>query len=127
MYLVGLDFDLGEELQMLRHTVQQFAQKEIAPLAQDVDNNDQFPMHLWPKLGELGALGLTVSEDYGGSNMGYLAHMIVMEELSRASAAIGLSYGAHSNLCVNQLFRHGSEAQKSKYLPPLSQALPLVP
>lgn len=117
MYLVGLDFDLGEELQMLRHTVQQFAQKEIAPLAQDVDNNDQFPMHLWPKLGELGALGLTVSEDYGGSNMGYLAHMIVMEELSRASAAIGLSYGAHSNLCVNQLFRHGSEAQKQVSAP----------
>lgn len=119
MYLPGLNFELGEELDMLRDTVRQFANHEIAPLAQELDKDDQFPMALWPKLGELGALGLTVSEDYGGSNMGYLAHLIVMEEISRASASVGLSYGAHSNLCVNQLFRHGTTEQKATYLPKL--------
>lgn len=115
----GLHFEFSEELTMLRDTVRHFADKEIAPLAQEVDASDQFPMHLWPKLGELGVLGLTVSDEYGGTNMGYLAHMIAMEEISRASASIGLSYGAHSNLCVNQIFRNGTPAQKAKYLPGL--------
>ncbi len=119
MHLPGLNFDLDEELDMLRDTVRQFSEKEIAPLAHDVDRSDQFPMGLWPKLGKLGVLGLTVSEEYGGSNMGYLAHMIAMEEISRASASIGLSYGAHSNLCVNQLFRNGTAEQKARYLPDL--------
>lgn len=115
----GLHFEFSEELTMLRDTVRHFADKEIAPLAQEVDASDQFPMQLWPKLGELGVLGLTVSDEYGGTNMGYLAHMIAMEEISRASASIGLSYGAHSNLCVNQIFRNGTPAQKAKYLPGL--------
>ena len=119
MNIPGLHFELSEELVMLRDTVRHFADKEIAPLAQDIDHSDQFPMALWPKLGELGLLGLTVSEDYGGTGMGYLAHMIAMEEISRASASVGLSYGAHSNLCVNQIFRNGTAAQKEKYLPGL--------
>lgn len=112
-------FTHSEELVMLRDAVRHFASNEIAPLADQIDHNDQFPMDLWPKLGQLGVLGLTVSEDYGGANMGYLAHLIAMEEISRASASVGLSYGAHSNLCVNQLFRNGSAAQKAKYLPGL--------
>lgn len=119
MNLPGLHFEFSEELTMLRDTVRHFADKEIAPLAHEVDTSDQFPMQLWPKLGELGVLGLTVSEDYGGANMGYLAHMIAMEEISRASASIGLSYGAHSNLCVNQIYRNGTAEQKAKYLPGL--------
>ncbi len=119
MNLPGLHFEFSEELIMLRDTVRHFADKEIAPLAHEVDESDQFPMHLWPKLGELGVLGLTVSEEYGGADMGYLAHMIAMEEISRASASIGLSYGAHSNLCVNQIFRNGTAEQKAKYLPGL--------
>jgi len=119
MNLPGLNFDLGSELDMLRDAVRTFAQAEIAPLATHVDKTDQFPMDLWRKLGALGVLGMTASEAYGGTNMGYLAHMIVMEEISRASAAIGLSYGAHSNLCVNQIHRNGTEAQKQKYLPGL--------
>ncbi|MEZ2719885.1 isovaleryl-CoA dehydrogenase [Paenalcaligenes hominis] len=119
MNLPGLHFEFSEELTMLRDTVRHFADKEIAPLAHEVDASDQFPMQLWPKLGELGVLGLTVSEDYGGANMGYLAHMIAMEEISRASASIGLSYGAHSNLCVNQIYRNGTAEQKAKYLPGL--------
>lgn len=119
MNLPGLHFEFSEELTMLRDTVRHFANKEIAPLAHEVDASDQFPMALWAKFGELGVLGLTVSEEYGGANMGYLAHMIAMEEISRASASIGLSYGAHSNLCVNQIFRNGSAAQKAKYLPGL--------
>ena len=119
MNLPGLNFQLGEDIDALRDAVRDFAQAEIAPLAADTDRNDQFPMHLWQKMGELGVLGITVPEAYGGAGMGYLAHMIAMEEISRASASIGLSYGAHSNLCVNQLKRNGSEAQKLKYLPKL--------
>ncbi len=119
MNLPGLDFDLGPDLEMLRDTVHHFAQAEIAPLAAEADRSDQFPMGLWRKFGDLGLLGMTVGEEYGGSAMGYWAHMIAMEEISRASASIGLSYGAHSNLCVNQIHRNGTEAQKRKYLPRL--------
>ena len=119
MQLPGLNFGLGEDLEALRDSVAAFAQSEIAPLAADIDRNDSFPRELWRKMGELGVLGITVPEEYGGANMGYLAHMIAVEEISRASAAVGLSYGAHSNLCVNQIKRNGSEAQKKKYLPKL--------
>ncbi|MGQ0529128.1 MAG: isovaleryl-CoA dehydrogenase [Panacagrimonas sp.] len=119
MNLNNLNFDLGADSDALREAVWQFAQKEIAPLAEQTDRDNQFPMPLWRKLGELGVLGLTVEEEYGGTNMGYLAHVIAMEEISRASGSIGLSYGAHSNLCVNQLRKNGSEAQKKKYLPKL--------
>jgi len=114
-----LNFDHGESLAMLRESVQDFARKEIAPRAAEIDRTNEFPPDLWPKLGKLGLLGITVEEDYGGSMMGYLAHIIAMEEISRASASIGLSYGAHSNLCVNQIRRNGSAAQKRKYLPKL--------
>ena len=119
MQLPGLNFGLGEDLEALRDSVAAFAQSEIAPLAADIDRNDSFPRELWRKMGELGVLGITVPEEYGGANMGYLAHMIAVEEISRASAAVGLSYGAHSNLCVNQIKRNGNEAQKKKYLPKL--------
>ncbi|ANB22804.1 isovaleryl-CoA dehydrogenase [Alteromonas stellipolaris] len=114
-----LNFDLGEDIDLLRAQVFQFAQNEIAPLAEEADANNQFPNALWPKLGEIGLLGVTVSEQYGGADMGYLAHTIAMEEVSRASAGIGLSYGAHSNLCVNQIFRNGNDEQREKYLPKL--------
>ncbi|ALM90941.1 MULTISPECIES: isovaleryl-CoA dehydrogenase [Alteromonas] len=114
-----LNFDLGEDIDLLRDQVFQFAQNEIAPLAEEADANNQFPNALWPKLGEMGLLGVTVSEQYGGADMGYLAHTIAMEEVSRASAGIGLSYGAHSNLCVNQIFRNGNDEQREKYLPKL--------
>ncbi|RMX05642.1 isovaleryl-CoA dehydrogenase [Corticibacter populi] len=117
--LPGLNFQLGEEIDALRDAVRDFAQSEIAPLAAEADRSDQFPMQLWRQMGELGVLGITVPEAYGGAGMGYLAHMIAMEEISRASASIGLSYGAHSNLCVNQIKRNGSEEQKQKYLPKL--------
>src|SRR6187397_235672 len=119
MQLPGLNFGLGEDLEALRDSVHAFAQAEIAPRAAEIDHSDQFPMDLWRKMGELGVLGITVGEEYGGANMGYLAHMIAMEEISRASASVGLSYGAHSNLCVNQIKRNGNEAQRKKYLPKL--------
>ena len=117
--LPGLNFQLGEDIDALRDAVREFAQAEIAPRAAEIDRSDQFPMDVWRKFGDLGVLGITVPETYGGANMGYLAHMVAMEEISRASAAVGLSYGAHSNLCVNQINRNGTEAQKQKYLPKL--------
>ena len=117
--LPGLNFQLGEDIDALRDAVREFTQAEIAPRAAEIDRSDQFPMDLWRKFGDLGVLGITVSEQYGGANMGYLAHMVAMEEISRASASVGLSYGAHSNLCVNQINRNGTEAQKQKYLPKL--------
>ncbi len=117
--LPGLDFMLGEDIDALRDTVRAFAQAEIAPRAGQIDESDQFPMDLWRRMGELGVLGITVPEAYGGADMGYLAHMIAMEEISRASASVGLSYGAHSNLCVNQIKRNGNDAQRAKYLPKL--------
>jgi isovaleryl-CoA dehydrogenase len=114
-----LGFDHGETIAMLRDSVRDFAMKEIAPRAADIDRTNEFPPDLWPKLGSLGVLGITVEEEYGGTAMGYLAHIISMEEISRASASIGLSYGAHSNLCVNQIRRNGTPAQRKKYLPKL--------
>ena len=114
-----LNHGLSEELNMLRDTVYQFCQKELAPRAGDIDKSNTFPMDLWPKLGALGVLGMTVDEAYGGTNMGYLAHAIVMEEISRASAAVGLSFGAHSNLCLNQIQKNGTPAQREQYLPKL--------
>jgi len=114
-----LNFGLDETLNMLREQVNNFACEAIAPLASQADQDNQFPNQLWTLMGEMGLLGVTVSEKYGGANMGYLAHVIAMEEISRASASVGLSYGAHSNLCVNQIFRNGSPTQKAKYLPPL--------
>src|SRR3954452_7512477 len=117
--MATLNFDLGETHDMLRDTVRAFATEEIAPRAADVDHQNVFPADLWRKFGDLGLLGITVEEEYGGSGLGYLAHVIAVEEMSRASAAVGLSYGAHSNLCVNQIRRNGTEAQKGKYLPKL--------
>jgi len=115
----SLNFDLGETAEQLRQSVRGFTSDRIAPLAAELDRSNEFPRQLWPKLGELGVLGITVEEEYGGAGLGYLEHCITMEEISRGSAAIGLSYGAHSNLCVNQIRRNGSEAQKRKYLPKL--------
>ncbi len=117
--LPGLNFDLGEAADMLRSQVESFAAAEIAPRAAQVDRDNAFPMDLWPKMGALGVLGVTVSEEYGGAGMGYLEHVVAMEEISRASASVGLSYGAHSNLCVNQIFRNGNAEQKARYLPGL--------
>jgi isovaleryl-CoA dehydrogenase len=119
MNLPGLNFQLGPDIDALRESVHDFAQAEIAPRAAEIDRSDQFPMDLWRKMGDLGVLGVTVEEEYGGAAMGYLAHMVCMEEISRASASVGLSYGAHSNLCVNQIRRNGNEAQRKKYLPKL--------
>lgn len=115
----SLSFGLGETIDLLRNQVNEFALREIAPIADQVDKSNEFPNELWKKFGDMGLLGVTVSEEYGGSGMGYLAHAVVMEEISRASASIGLSYGAFSNLCVNQIFRNGNEQQKQKYLPKL--------
>jgi len=117
--LQTLNFDLGETNDMLRDQVTSFVSKEISPIAAKTDADNEFPNALWPKFGEMGLLGMTVSEEFGGANMGYLAHVIAMEEISRGSASIGLSYGAHSNLCVNQIYRNGTQAQKEKYLPKL--------
>jgi len=119
MNIPGLDFGLGEDIAALRDSIQAFAAKEIAPRAAEIDRVNEFPADLWRKLGDLGVHGMTVSEDFGGTNMGYLAHIVALEEISRASASVGLSYGAHSNLCVNQINRNGSAAQKAKYLPKL--------
>ncbi|MDQ6917267.1 MAG: isovaleryl-CoA dehydrogenase [Pseudomonadota bacterium] len=115
----SLNFHHGETIDMLRATVQQFAAEDIAPRAADIDRENRFPAELWRRMGDIGLLGITVEEEYGGTAMGYLAHVIAMEEISRASASVGLSYGAHSNLCVNQIRRNGSAAQKTKYLPKL--------
>ena len=116
---LGLDFDLGETVDMLRGQVQAFAADEIAPRAADIDRENAFPADLWRKMGDLGVLGITVEEEYGGAGMGYLEHVVAMEEISRASASVGLSYGAHSNLCVNQIRRNGNESQRRRYLPRL--------
>ncbi|HXW63525.1 MAG TPA: isovaleryl-CoA dehydrogenase [Burkholderiaceae bacterium] len=119
MHMPGLDFELGADIDSLRDTVHAFAQREIAPRAADIDRTDCFPADLWRKLGDLGVLGVTAAQTYGGADMGYLAHMVAMEEISRASASVGLSYGAHSNLCVNQIHRNGTEEQRRQYLPKL--------
>jgi len=119
MFTTGMNFALGEDLEALRDMVHRFAQDRIAPMAAQIDENNQFPNELWKEFGELGLLGVTVSEEYGGANMGYLAHAIIVEEITRASASVGLSYGAHSNLCVNQIFRNGTDEQRAKYLPKL--------
>ncbi|RYE94776.1 MAG: isovaleryl-CoA dehydrogenase [Myxococcales bacterium] len=118
-HFAGLSFSLGEDIDLLRQSVKAFAAREIAPRAASIDQENLFPADLWKKLGDLGVHGLTVSEEYGGTNLGYLAHMVAMEEISRASASVGLSYGAHSNLCVNQIHRNGSEEQKRRILPKL--------
>jgi len=117
--LPSFDFDLGETAEMLRESVASFATEQIAPIAADIDRDNEFSRSLWNKMGEMGLLGITVEEEYGGAGMGYLEHMVAVEELSRASGAVGLSYGAHSNLCVNQLRRNGNEEQKRRYLPQL--------
>ena len=117
--MLDFDFGLGEDIDLLRETVHGFAADRIAPRAGDIDAGNEFPRDLWPELGELGLLGITVEEELGGAGLGYLAHVVAMEEISRASASIGLSYGAHSNLCVNQLRRWGSDEQKARYLPGL--------
>ena len=114
-----LNHDLGETVDIVRETVRQFTSVEIAPRADEIDQTNEFPRDLWPRLGDLGLLGVTASEEYGGAGLGYLAHTVVMEEISRGSASVGLSYGAHSNLCVNQIFRNGNEEQKRRYLPSL--------
>ena len=115
----AFDFDLGDNADQIRDLTRRFSDNEIAPIADEVDKTNTFPRHLWPKMGELGLHGITVEEEWGGAGLGYLEHCVAMEEVSRASASVGLSYGAHSNLCVNQIRRWGTEAQKAKYLPKL--------
>ena len=115
----GFDFDLGETADMLRDSVRGFAADKIAPRADEIDRSNTFPRDLWPELGELGVHGITVEEEWGGAGLGYLEHCVAMEEISRASASVGLSYGAHSNLCVNQIRRNGTDEQKRSYLPKL--------
>ena len=115
----SLDHGLGEEIDALRDSVRAFSAARIAPIATEIDRTDEFPRHLWPEMGALGLHGITVPEQWGGADMGYLAHCVAMEEVSRASASVGLSYGAHSNLCVNQIARNGTEDQKRRYLPQL--------
>ncbi|AYG65512.1 MULTISPECIES: isovaleryl-CoA dehydrogenase [unclassified Rhizobium] len=119
MFAGGLNFALGEDIEALREQVRRFAGNRIAPFADEIDRNNSFPMHLWKEMGDLGLLGITVDEAFGGAGLGYLAHTVAMEEISRASASVGLSYGAHSNLCVNQIHRNGTTAQKERYLPKL--------
>src|SRR5574342_95485 len=119
MAAITLPFDLGDTVELLRDSVREFAKKEIAPRAAEIDRKNEFPADLWRKLGDLGVLGMTVPEEYGGANVGYLAHVVAMEEISRASASVGLSYGAHSNLCVNQIRRNGDDAQRRRFLPKL--------
>ncbi len=119
MYIGSMNFGLGEDIDALREMTHRFAQEKVAPLAADIDESNEFPAHLWQEMGALGLLGMTVDPDYGGSGLGYLAHVVAMEEISRASASVGLSYGAHSNLCVNQIRRWGNDAQKERYLPAL--------
>jgi isovaleryl-CoA dehydrogenase len=119
MFTTGMNFALGDEIEALREMVQRFAKERIAPLAAEIDRTNRFPRELWPEMGELGLLGITVEEELGGAGMGYLAHCVAMEEISRASGSVGLSYGAHSNLCVNQIRRNGTPEQKRKYLPKL--------
>jgi isovaleryl-CoA dehydrogenase len=114
-----LDFDLGDEVDALRDSVRAFSDARVAPIAAEIDRTDEFPRYLWPEMGALGLHGITVEEEYGGANMGYFAHCVAMEEVSRASASVGLSYGAHSNLCINQIRRNGTEGQKRRYLPKL--------
>ena len=115
----GLDFHLGETVNLLRQNVADFAAREIAPRAAEIDRENTFPQEIWQRLGELGLLGVTIDPTFGGAGMGYLEHTVAMEEISRASGSVGLSYGAHSNLCVNQIFRNGTEAQKAQFLPDL--------
>jgi isovaleryl-CoA dehydrogenase len=119
MNIPSIDFDLGEEITMLRDTVRAFVEAEVAPRAAEIEKANLFPADLWKRFGDLGLLGMTAPEEYGGTNMGYLAHIVAMEEISRGSAAVGLSYGAHSNLCVNQIRRNGNDAQRARYLPKL--------
>ena len=117
MYEGGLNFSTGADIDALRDTVRRFAKDKVAPIAAEIDRSNQFPMHLWTEMGALGFLGVTADEEFGGAKLGYLAHCVVMEELSRASASVGLSYGAHSNLCVNQINQHGTKEQKHRFLP----------
>ncbi len=119
MFTTGMQFGLGDDIEQLRDMIHRFSQEKIAPLADEIDQSNQFPQHLWAEMGALGLLGMTADPEFGGTGMGYLAHTVVMEEISRASASVGLSYGAHSNLCVNQINRWGNEAQKQRYLPRL--------
>ena len=119
MFMASMTFDLGDDVNSLREMVHRWAQERVKPMAAEVDRTNAFPNELWPEMGELGLLGITVDEEYGGAGMGYLAHTVAVEEISRVSASIGLSYGAHSNLCVNQIKLNGTEEQKAKYLPGL--------